>query len=160
MIRNQHHEDYIMRQVQALAAAVSRLLALKTGMEHVEADAGAEATAQARSAASAEAQRALRDLTGAEPALIVAVSPATLLEWIRRDASPETGQLLVDAAVPLLREYARLLADDGRARDAAAFAAHAAWLAAPTAELAAPTAELAAPTAELAAPTERTEGGP
>ena len=33
MIRNQHHDDYIMRQVQALAAAVSRILALKTGTE-------------------------------------------------------------------------------------------------------------------------------
>lgn len=114
MIRNQYQDDYIMRQVQALAAAVARILGLQASADQGE--------------ALTEAQRTLRNLTGADPGLLAAVAPATLVEWIRRDASDDAARPLMVAAILLLREYARLLAAAGCAEDAAAFEAHAAWI--------------------------------
>jgi hypothetical protein len=99
-----------MRQVRALAAVLARVLRLR--------DAGQPAQVLA------ETNRALHDLTGADSALLAVIAPATLIEWIQRDANPAAAQELLRAAIPLLCEHAAALDAASRTADAAAFRAH------------------------------------
>jgi hypothetical protein len=114
LIREQHQDDWVMRQVRALAAMVARAFGLRTAGQNAQ--------------ALIETERALHDLTGADPALVAVIAPETLVEWIRRDANATAARELLRATIPLLREHAAALDATGRATEAAAFATHAAHL--------------------------------
>ena len=119
-MREQDQDDWIMRQVRALGAVVARIMGLQTAGQNQQ--------------ALVEAERALHDLTGADPALLAVIAPETLVEWIRRDANAAAAGELLRGAIPLLRQHAAALDAAGRGNEAAAFAAHAAYLERCTAE--------------------------
>jgi len=114
LIREQHQDDWIMRQVRALVAMVARALGLRTAGQNAQ--------------ALMETERALHDLTGADPALVAVIASETLVEWIRRDANATAARELLRASIPLLREHAAALDASGRSNEATAFTAHAAHL--------------------------------